>query len=468
MSNSNPKAPVPAETLARRTTALWLFVAALVAVILVLRFMEMGHEQSEKMASIPPAKEPSGEPTWAAAKVDVKKLTKNTDKKPPIQVDENPSWAKHLDLSEARLIGERFVQKTEGGKSLWYTVDPRLQKRAMEIFRHYEIPYAAAVMMDVKTGRILLMAGRSEADPGLKAFGLCLQAWAPAASVFKVVTTAALLSENRARPFTRICYHGGSHGLKPHHLIDDKKKDNQCDTLSGALAKSINPIMGKLARRHLNRKTLLKYANAFGFNADLDFVRPVAVSPAAIPKGSFARAEVAAGFWQTNLSPLHGALMAQAIANRGIMIRPRLVDLAQDKTGEPLAIPKKWKKQVVTEYIARLLGRMMVMTTTVGTARGGFYDRKGRSYVPWGKVAGKTGSLTREDPYVAYNWFMGFAPHDKPEVAFAVLLGNPRKWRIKASAVARFLLRSYGKLRPYHPPGTLPSKKREKKRPNRR
>jgi cell division protein FtsI/penicillin-binding protein 2 len=270
--------------------------------------------------------------------------------------------------------------------------------------------------------------------------------------VFKVVTASALLSENRARPFTRVCYHGGSHGLKPHHLVDDKKRDTQCDTLSAGLAKSVNPIFGKLARRHLGRKTLLKYANAFGFNQKLELVRPMAVSPASIPKNSFERAKVAAGFWHTNLSPMHAAMMAQALANRGRMVRPRLVEAARAADGEELELPEKWSREVVTEYVAKLVGRMMVMTSTVGTARDDFYDRRGRAYVPWGKVAGKTGSLTRTDPYVAYSWFMGFVPREKPEVAFAVLLGNPKKWRIKAATAARLLLRAYGKLRPYHPP----------------
>lgn len=447
------KQSVYSEPLSRRTMALWLFLSAFAVVLVFLKIGEV-RKNPVQLSSIPPAEDPSPKKNWLLP------LLTPEERSSPVEtptLEKQPDWSKHIDPRRAQLIGDRFVQQLDDGSKLWYTIDPRLQKRAQDIFQQYQIPYAAAVMIEIRTGRILVLAGRSEADPGLSPFDLCLTAWAPAASIFKVVTTAALLSENRARPFTRVCYHGGSRGLNPEHLIDDKEKDTQCDTLSGALAKSINPIMGKLAVRHLDRNTLLKYANAFGFNQNLDFVRPIALSPAAIPTESFARAEVAAGFWHTNLSPLHAALMAQAIGNRGIMSRPRLIDLVQDENEKLMPLPQTWTTRVVTEYVALLLGRMMVMTTTVGTARDDFYDRKERSYVPWGRVAGKTGSLTRDDPYVNYNWFMGFAPQDKPEVAFAVLLGNPRKWRIRAASAARFLLRAYGDLRPYHPPGTLPN-----------
>ncbi len=465
MSGISDKRRMQAEPLGRRITALWLFLGTLAAVLIMLKVSDFS-DDTVKISNIPPARDPNPNSAWVYKPPTPQMIAMRSKAKEPVAAEQRPPWAKHIDMSKSQFIGDRYVQKLKDGSELWYTIDPRLQKKAEEIFSKYEIPYGAAVMMDVKTGRILVMAGKSRMDPGLKAFGLCLTAWAPAASVFKLVTAGALLSENRARPFTRICYHGGSQGLKPHHLTDDKEKDTQCDTLSGAIAKSINPIMGKLAIRHLDRRTLLKYANRFGFNQDLDFVRPLAVSPAAIPKESFPRAEVAAGFWHTNLSPLHGALMAQAIANRGVMIRPRLIDLARDQKGNVLGLPKGWKKEVVTEYVARLLGKMMSMTTTVGTAMDDFYDRKGRAYIPWGKVSGKTGSLTRDEPHVNYNWFMGFAPQDKPEVAFAVLLGNPRKWRIKAATAARLLLRAYGKLRPYNPPGSLPTEKNENKQEN--
>ena len=56
------------------------------------------------------------------------------------------------------------------------------------------------------------------------------------------------------------------------------------------------------------------------------------------------------------------------------------------------------------------------------------------------QVAGKTGSLTgKRAPGLNYNWFVGYAPADRPEIAFAVLLANEPKWQIKAHYAAQYM-----------------------------
>jgi cell division protein FtsI/penicillin-binding protein 2 len=48
-----------------------------------------------------------------------------------------------------------------------------------------------------------------------------------------------------------------------------------------------------------------------------------------------------------------------------------------------------------------------------------------------------------EDGQLGYSWFVGFAPADRPKIAFAVLLGNSSTWPLKAHAVARQLVAEY-------------------------
>ena len=89
---------------------------------------------------------------------------------------------------------------------------------------------------------------------------------------------------------------------------------------------------------------------------------------------------------------------------------------------------------------------MMVGTTAYGTARLGFRDRRsGRPLLPF-TVAGKTGTLNRKDPsqpFLAYSWFVGFAPAERPEVAVAILLANGDAGQKRASHVAAELLADY-------------------------
>ena len=84
---------------------------------------------------------------------------------------------------------------------------------------------------------------------------------------------------------------------------------------------------------------------------------------------------------------------------------------------------------------------MMELTTRIGTAKGTFRDKRGRRLLPV-EVAGKTGTLSAETDrgYVGYSWFVGYAPAERPTIAFAVVLGNNPNWRIKATYVGRHIV----------------------------
>lgn len=98
----------------------------------------------------------------------------------------------------------------------------------------------------------------------------------------------------------------------------------------------------------------------------------------------------------------------------------------------------------MTVAVAHEVGRMMELTTRIGTARATFNDNKGRPVLPI-SVAGKTGTLSAQTDkgYLGYSWFIGYAPADRPQIAFAVALGNHATWRIKAAYVARRLVSEY-------------------------
>jgi cell division protein FtsI/penicillin-binding protein 2 len=101
---------------------------------------------------------------------------------------------------------------------------------------------------------------------------------------------------------------------------------------------------------------------------------------------------------------------------------------------------------------------MMELTTRIGTAKATFHDRRGRRVLPV-DVAGKTGTLSAETDrgYVGYSWFVGYAPAERPAIAFAVVLGNNPNWRIKATYVGRQIVSEYLASKPA-PPRLLASK----------
>ena len=353
-------------------------------------------------------------------------------------------WRDQLDLDRLRPEGGALVQQLKDGGKLITTLDPDLQAYAQKLMATYELPYGAMVLTEVGSGRVKVMAGHSSRDTRVDTEALTLTPWAPAASVFKLVTASALLARGVPANAT-VCYHGGLRGLNKGNITDNPKLDTACRTLSYAVAKSVNPVMGKLALKYLDSKKLLGWAERFGFNKEIPFELLVHPSTAKVPNDKLELARVAAGFWHTEMSALHGSLIASVAANRGLMRWPTVVRkvIKADGSVEPLA--QNQGKRVLSRQAAGRLAAMMVRTTTMGTARKAFNSRRGTPLLSDMKVGGKTGSLSRNDPYLHYSWFVGFAPAQNPKVAFAVLLGNPAKWRIKAHTAARMLLERYQK-----------------------
>jgi cell division protein FtsI/penicillin-binding protein 2 len=353
--------------------------------------------------------------------------------------------SRHVRLDTMARVGDTFTARLEGGAQADLTIDPRLQGAAEETFQTFQIPYAAAVVISIPDGRVLALAAHSSASPELGIEELALHPWAPSASVFKIVSAAALLTEGSVTTTSRTCYHGGVSSILADNLVDIPRIDRACATLAYGLGKSQNAIIAKFATNHLTPGKLDRMAHAFGFGEGIPFDAPVETSQIDIPTDDrleFARS--AAGFWHSTLSPLHGALLAAAVANHGEMPSPRIIERAFTSEGQAIALPPARSRTVMAAAVAREVGQMMELTTRIGTAKHAFHDRKGRALLPV-SVAGKTGTLSAQTDkgYLGYSWFVGFAPAEHPKIAFAVVLGNHASWHIKASYVGRRLVEEY-------------------------
>lgn len=339
------------------------------------------------------------------------------------------------------------IADLEGGRTAVLSLDVGLQEAMEGVFSRYEVPYAGLVALDPQTGRVLAYVSHSSADPD--AGDLARDAGPPAASVFKVITAAALLDAG-VRPDARVCYRGGGSSISLAHLTSDGTSGT-CATLAEAIGRSINPVMASLADQHLDVETLTRYASAFGFGESLPFDAPTRVSEFEVPEDRLERARMAAGFWHTHLSPLHGALIAATIGAGGRMPRASMVDEVIDAEGHVVHehTPETFRS-VIGASTAAALTDMMQRTVTEGTSRRAFHDDRGRPFLPGIDVAGKTGTLSSERPYRGYTWWIGFAPADAPTIALGVVVINEPEWRIKASDAARFALEHWLVTRPAH------------------
>jgi len=328
----------------------------------------------------------------------------------------------------------RFVAPYGAGTAL-LTIDPRLQARLEKTLADSAAPFAATVLLDPRTGRVLAMAEYSRAEPQ-KAAGLALRAISPAASIFKIVTAAALLEQGYS-PEEPVCYHGGNHRLAPRLLENDARRDHACLPLTAAFGHSANVVFAKLADRGLTTELLRGEAERFLFNTAIPFATPVEPSRAAIPADRFGLANTAAGFGEVRLSALHAALLAAVVANKGVLVPPWLVELVDGGDAPPALEPVR----IIDERVAEQLDGMMRETVARGTATRAFArpPRELRGVT----VAGKTGSLNEQRPFRDHTWFVGYAPAEEPQVVVATVVVNGPLWRVRAPWVAREALAAY-------------------------
>jgi penicillin-binding protein A len=351
-----------------------------------------------------------------------------------------------LDLVQLEVHPRRVsAELPEGGTAL-LTLDPELQRAATRVMRRYRLPEAGTVLMDVQTGDLLVYASYVNKGP---AFDVNARAEAPAASVFKVITGAALIEYAGLSAETEQCYHGGRSGISMGELEDDPDRDKWCASLAAAMGRSLNVVFGRLAHKHLSVEQLSSMAGAFGFAAPVPFEAPNQAPIIDLPEEPLEFARSAAGFWHTSLSPLAAVSIAQAIANQGVALTPRIVKqvLRGEETLYEASPRSAMLRRAVQPETAIELTRMMVQTTMNGSARKAFFDKRGRPFIPGVTVAGKTGTLSRHKQNRHYTWFVGFAPADEPEVAVSALVVNTPEWRIKGPDLAREVLSSYFKKR---------------------
>ncbi|MCC6544508.1 MAG: penicillin-binding protein [Nitrospirae bacterium] len=346
-----------------------------------------------------------------------------------------------IDPLFTEVVEDRFVSKFGEKVQVVYTVDPVLQEKITSLFERYKVPYGAFVAISPKTGKILAMVGYSEKNGSDQQ--LALRATYPAASVFKLVTAAAALEKGKVEPETVINFRGGFYSLSRGNWTDNPKKDKNKITLADAMGKSCNVALAKVALRWLKADDLLRSAEKFGFNNSINFELPVQQSSIHLENSEASIARTAAGFGNVTLSPLHGAMMAAAIANDGRMVEPRVVEKIFIDGREAYNVGKKEGPAGFSRITAEKLRLMMQKTVTSGTARHAFHTPRGDAYLKDMEVGGKTGSLLGNDPQGDYSWFIGMAPLDDPEIAIAALVINRPTWQIKAPFVAREGLLTY-------------------------
>jgi cell division protein FtsI/penicillin-binding protein 2 len=345
-------------------------------------------------------------------------------------------------------LQDNFFEIQNNGRRLRVqtSIDPALQNYLSQKLDRKNSSHIGIVAMDPDDGRILSLVGFNKANP---ANNPCLDSSFPAASIFKIVTAAAALEKGNLRLDSKLRYNGRKYTLYKSQLKEKRNKYTNTITLKEAFAKSVNPVFGKLGALYLGKMQLETYAEAFGFNREINFEVLLAPSRTVITDEPYQWAEIACGFnRQTRMSPVHGALISATIFNRGKLIEPTIVERIRDEKGVELY---QSRPAVVTQAFAPHTSAAMreLMKTTIrsGTVRGTFRKYRKDKIISRLEIGGKTGTINNKTDDIKYEWFVGYAQDKGGEktIILSVLVAHQKYIGIRAPQYAIMAFRKYFK-----------------------
>jgi penicillin-binding protein 2 len=358
----------------------------------------------------------------------------------------------------------RLIQSTEPhpGAQVVTTVDRRIQEAAEKAMEGHA---GAVVVMDPRNGDVLAMVStpafqidrftgaidreswlRVMKDPEFPMLNRTIQSQYAPGSVFKIVVAAAGLQEKTLTPADRT-YCNGEFQLGTWTFKDWKREGHGTVDALDAMRHSCNVFFYQAGLK-IGGAAITKYATAFGLGQptgiDLGAEKfGLIPSPksrgrrgvAAFQAGDIINISIGQG--QVLVTPMQVARFMAAVANGGVLWKPRLVQRIERPergvvwtdtgtvTGHVELNPAVW---------AFLRQSLWAVVNDNGTGAG--------ARIAGLDIAGKTGtaqmiSNSRADKGQDHAWFASFAPVKDPEVVVVVLVERGGKGGQVAAPIAR-------------------------------
>jgi len=375
----------------------------------------------------------------------------------------------------------RSLRKIEPaqGYNLHLTIDAALQQTAWDAF---EGRPGAAVAMDTRTGEILALVSSPSFDPNLFNGGISHQEWKkissnpfhpmedraisgqyPPGSTYKLVVAAAALEEGIITPETTV-YCDGTFHLGNRMFRCWQKKGHGRVNLHRAIVESCDVYFYNLGKQ-LGVDKIAYYAKAAGFGSPTGL--PMAREKGGIvptrewklarkrqtwQAGETISVSIGQGF--NLVTPLQLVSFYSALANGGVLYRPRLVRRIENPDGQVVwqSAPERKGRIPISPKNVKILNYALwgVVNVSGGT---GYALRRAEK-----DVCGKTGTsqvvgLPMDErarrakilsgAYRDHALFVCFAPYNSPEIAVSVIAENAGHGGSAAAPIARKIIDAY-------------------------
>ena len=316
------------------------------------------------------------------------------------------------------------TKRSKPGDDLALTLDASIQERTEAVLADVGQTYtplgATAVVMNPRTGEVLALANWPRVDannvddaPAYARKNRAIQGTYEPGSTFKAFTVSGALEEKLVEPGTTL--------EVPYEItVADRTVGEAHDsgggtkTVARILAESSN-VGSVMIGLKLGAKRFDKWVRRFGFG------RPTGVDLPGEESGIVLRPEHYSGSSMGNMpigqgiavTPMQMATAYTAIANRGVMRRPYIV---QGEAPPP--------KRVLSRHTAEQVSHMLEGVLAAG---GTAEEAQVEGYT----LAGKTGTAEKAIPggysktdFIAS--FIGYAPAKNPRLLVAVMVDTPR------------------------------------------
>ncbi len=327
--------------------------------------------------------------------------------------------------------------KPTGGADVHSTIDRTIQSITDQALAKAvdtnKAKSGMAVVLDVKTGRVLAMSNyptfdpNSAPDPKRHVRNRVVNDVFEIGSVMKVFTIASALDAGVTRPDEEFDTEGGAYRVGP-KTIRDVHHDPAL-SVSGIIKRSSNVGAVKIGMR-LGREKLYEGLKRLGFGAKTNVELP-GEQAGRVRDGSKWReielATISFGYGLT-VTPLQMAAAMAAIGNHGLYIEPRIVDRVVGVDGTELYRAEQVQRQVLKAKVADSILPMLASVFDRGKNAGTGKDID----VPGFVCGGKTGTAHKYDPAIKkyaddkyLSSFAGLAPIDNPRLAIVVIVDEP-------------------------------------------
>lgn len=349
-------------------------------------------------------------------------------------------------------VVNEFTGVKSAGDSIVTTLDVDLQTYIYNLLGNNE---GAVVVMDPNTGDIFSMVSAPTFDPNTindiwesiisdpdnsVLYNRATQSAMTPGSTFKIFTLLEYYRENGGNVSDYSFDCSGSITYEGSTLSCNDGRAHGSEDIYSSFANSCNGSFANIGLS-LNLTQFKENNEALLFNSELPLDIAYSQSSYVLSEGdsSFMVMQTSIGQGQTTVTPIHLALVTAAIANEGVLMKPRLVSSVIREDGDTV------REFEISEYASLLTAdeAAFLKTAMRGVVETGTASIMSQSsYTAYGKT-GTADVTSDENTNYSHSWFTGFAEKDGNEIVVCVMIENSTAAGTTGAAVAKQIFDYY-------------------------